>query len=313
MGGSAMNSPVLKVKNLKRYYPGVKAVDGIDLTVNKGTCFSILGPNGAGKTTTVEILAGLRNRDSGDIEYFGKNTKTIDRNIKRRIGVQLQTTNFLENLTVTETIEFFSGLFETRVSTNKLIETVSLNEKRKNRIKELSGGQLQRLAVAVALVNDPEIVFLDEPTTGLDPQARRMLWETIKSMKENGKTVILTTHYMEEAEELSDKVVIIDHGNVVASGTVRELINSIEHDNIVEFTISNIKNSNSVNAIKEKFSGLKLIDKMRYSITTQDVEKTLIKLFDIAKENNFMLNDIMIRKPNLEDVFLTLTGHSLRD
>jgi len=308
-----MNSTVLKVNNLKRYYPGVKAVDGIDLTVDKGTCFSILGPNGAGKTTTVEILAGLRNRDSGDIEYFGKNIKAIDRNIKRRIGVQLQSTNFLENLTVVETIEFFSGLFETSVSTNKLIETVSLNEKRKNRIKELSGGQLQRLAVAVALVNDPEIVFLDEPTTGLDPQARRMLWETIKSMKENGKTVILTTHYMEEAEELSDKVVIIDHGNVVASGTVRELINSIEHDNIVEFSVSNIKDRNSVNAIKEKFSGLKLIDKMRYSITTQDVEKTLIKLFDIAKENNFMLNDIVIRKPNLEDVFLTLTGHSLRD
>jgi ABC-2 type transport system ATP-binding protein len=311
MGGSEMNSPVLKVKNLKRYYPGVKAVDGIDLTVYKGTCFSILGPNGAGKTTTVEILAGLRNRDSGDIEYFGKNIKTINRNIKRRIGVQLQSTSFLENLTVVETIEFFSGLFETHVSTNKLIETVSLNEKRKNRIKELSGGQLQRLAVAV--VNDPEIVFLDEPTTGLDPQARRMLWETIKNMKENGKTVILTTHYMEEAEELSDEIIIIDHGNVIASGTVRELINSIEHDNIVEFSVSNIKDSNSANAAQEKFSGLKLIDKMRYSITTQDVEKTLIKLFDIAKENNFMLNDIVIRKPNLEDVFLTLTGHSLRD
>lgn len=308
-----MASPVLKVSNLKRYYPGVKAVDGINLTVEKGTCFSILGPNGAGKTTSVEILAGLRNRDSGDIEYFGENTNVIGRNIKRRLGVQLQSTNFLENLTVVETIDFFSGLFEKRISTDLLIRTVSLEEKKKNRIKELSGGQLQRLAVAVALVNDPEIVFLDEPTTGLDPQARRMLWQTIKKMKENGKTVILTTHYMEEAEELSDKVVIIDHGKVVASGTVRELINSIEHDNIVEFSISNIENILSINALKEKFSGLKLLEKSRYSITTQDVEKTLINLFDIAKENKYILNDIVIRKPNLEDVFLTLTGHSLRD
>ncbi|MFO7881630.1 MAG: ABC transporter ATP-binding protein [Kosmotogaceae bacterium] len=308
-----MNSPVLKVKDLKRYYPGVKAVDGIDLTVEKGTCFSILGPNGAGKTTTVEILAGLRNRDSGSIEYFGKNINMINRDIKQRIGVQLQSTNFLENLTVVETIDFFSGLFEKSVSADELINTVSLIEKKRNRVKELSGGQLQRLAVAVALVNDPEIVFLDEPTTGLDPQARRMLWQTIKKMKEKGKTLILTTHYMEEAEELSDKVIIIDHGKVIASGTVRELINSIEHDNIVEFNLSENKSDLSINILKERFSGLKLLDKMRYSITTTDVEKTLIKLFDIAKENKFMLNDIVIRKPNLEDVFLTLTGHSLRD
>ncbi len=308
-----MNSPVLRVKDLKRYYPGVKAVDGIDLSVEGGTCFSILGPNGAGKTTTVEILAGLRNRDSGNIEYFGNDVNVIGRDIKRRIGVQLQSTNFLENLSVIETIDFFGGLFEKNVSTDELISTVSLNEKKKNRVKELSGGQLQRLAIAVALVNDPEIVFLDEPTTGLDPQARRMLWQTIKKMKENGKTIILTTHYMEEAEELSDNVVIIDHGKVIANGTVRELISSIEHDNIVEFSLSGIKDNRVVNLIEEKFSGLKLIEKMRYSITTTDVEKTLIKLFDIAKENKFTLNDIVIRKPNLEDVFLTLTGHSLRD
>ncbi|MFW6119687.1 MAG: ABC transporter ATP-binding protein [Petrotogales bacterium] len=308
-----MNSPILKVKNLKRHYPGVKAVDGIDLSVEKGTCFSILGPNGAGKTTTVEILAGLRYRDSGNIEYFGNNVNVIGRDIKRRIGVQLQSTNFLENLSVVETIDFFGGLFEKNISTNELITTVSLNEKKKNRVKELSGGQLQRLAIAVALVNDPEIVFLDEPTTGLDPQARRMLWQTIKKMKENGKTIILTTHYMEEAEELSDKVVIIDHGKVIASGTVRELISSIEHDNIVEFSLSGTQSYRVVNLIEEKFSGVKLIEKMRYSITTTDVEKTLIKLFDLAKENKFTLNDIVIRKPNLEDVFLTLTGHSLRD
>ncbi|WP_240739475.1 ABC transporter ATP-binding protein [Marinitoga lauensis] len=202
----------IKIENLKKYYGETKAVDGISFSVKEGEIFSLLGPNGAGKTTTLEIIEGLRKKDEGEIIYFGKYNSPENFYIKEKIGVQLQNSAFLDNLTVYETLKMFSGLYKNSLDVNELISKIFLDEKKKARVKELSGGQKQRLAIAVALVNDPAIVFLDEPTTGLDPQARRMIWDLILELKGNGKTIILTTHYMEEAEYLSDSIHIIDHG-----------------------------------------------------------------------------------------------------
>ncbi len=196
---------------------------------------ALLGPNGAGKTTTVEIIEGLREKDDGEIFYFEKKVDHIDKTVKSQIGVQLQKTAFFEYLTVYETIELFAGLYNVKVQKSdieRLMNLVALQEKAKSRVRTLSGGQLQRLALAVSLVNDPKILFLDEPTTGLDPQARRHVWEIIEQLKQEGKTIFLTTHYMEEAEKLADRVLIMDHGKIIASGTVQELIRSIEMESI---------------------------------------------------------------------------------
>jgi len=300
---------VIKVVNLKKYYGDIRAVDGISFEVFDGQILAVLGPNGAGKTTTIEILEGLRKADSGEIYYFGKKVEKIDNDIKELIGVQLQSSAFFENLTVKETIDFFGGLYKKRVPTDELIEIVSLQEKSKSLVKNLSGGQLQRLAIAVALVNDPKIIFLDEPTTGLDPQARNMLWKAILDLKSLGKTIILTTHYMEEAERLADKVMIIDHGKVIAKGTVEELINLINKESIVEFSVV----SEDFNNIYSLFEDCKKTGESRFSISTDNVEKTLIDLFEKAKKNKFKVDNVVIRRANLEDVFLSLTGHSLRD
>lgn len=300
---------VIKVINLKKYYGNVKAVDGVSFEVFNGQVLAILGPNGAGKTTTIEILEGLRKADSGEIYYFGRKVKKIDNNIKESIGIQLQNSAFFENLTVKETIDFFGRLYKKRLSTDKLIESVSLQEKAKSLVKNLSGGQLQRLAIAVALVNDPKVIFLDEPTTGLDPQARNMLWETILELKTLGKTIILTTHYMEEAERLADRVIIIDHGKVIAKGTVYELTKLIKKESVVEFGIETKTPKN----IDTLFEGCKKIDENRFSISTNNIEKTLMDLFESAKKNGFKIDNVAIRRANLEDVFLSLTGHSLRD
>jgi len=301
---------VVRVANLKKYYGDVKAVDGISFEVFKGEILAILGPNGAGKTTTIEILEGLRNLDSGEIYFFGKKIKRIDEKIKELIGVQLQSSAFLENLTVKETIDFFRGLYRRSLPTAQLIETVSLQDKVRSRVKNLSGGQLQRLALAIALVNDPEIIFLDEPTTGLDPQARNLLWKTILELKGSGKTVILTTHYMEEAEKLADRIIIIDHGKVIAKGTVDQLIRLINKESFIEFTISTSDNKKFL----DTFSEIKQIgENGKYRLPTSNVEKTLVSLLERAKETNVEIDNIVIRRANLEDVFLDLTGHSLRD
>ncbi|MDI3495301.1 MAG: type transport system ATP-binding protein [Pseudothermotoga sp.] len=301
---------VIKVIDLKKYYDDVKAVDGISFEVFKGEVLAILGPNGAGKTTTIEILEGLRKANSGQIYFFGERVQRIDEKIKERIGVQLQSTSFLENLTVKETIDFFGGLYQKRLPTSQLIETVSLQEKAKSLVKNLSGGQLQRLALATALVNDPEIIFLDEPTTGLDPQARMLVWENILKLKNSGKTVILTTHYMEEAEKLADRVIIIDHGKIIAKGTVEELIRLIHRESFIEFSINSPNHDEFLNM----FSELRRVESSnKYVLPASNVEKNLMELMEKAKEKNIEIDNIVIRRANLEDVFLSLTGHSLRD
>lgn len=305
-----MSECVLKVTDLKKRYGEVRAVDGISFEVNKGDVLAILGPNGAGKSTTVEMIEGLRKKDSGEIEYFGEKPVHITKEIKERMGVQLQKSAFLENLTVKETLEFFGGLYRKALKSSELIDMMSLGEKQKSKVKNLSGGQLQRLAVAVSIVNDPDIVFLDEPTTGLDPQARRMLWEKIENLKVQGKTVIITTHYMEEAEVLADEIIIFDHGKIIARGTLQELLDSVSKGKYVEFSLDKV---NGIPEELKKIEGFKEIEKNRYSLPTEDVEKTLSIIFNISHRENFYIENITIRKMNLEDVFLVLTGRSLRD
>jgi len=289
---------IVEVKNLKKYYKDVEAVDGISFDIEEGSIFALLGPNGAGKTTTVEILEGLRKRDSGEVKLFGETVDDIPKEMKKRIGVQLQKSAFFNYLTVGETLSLFRELYGRGYKVREISEIVHLVDKEKSLVKNLSGGQLQRLALGVALINDPELIFLDEPTTGLDPQARRMVWGIIKDLKDKGKTVFLTTHYMEEAEYLADVVCIIDHGKIVEMGRPEEIIRRsglktvIEMETIEDFVVE----------------GAEKLDANKYRLIVNDPERVLPEILKSGKVSN-----VMIRKPNLEDVFLKLTGHSLRD
>lgn len=300
----------ITVRNLRKYYGATKAVDGVSFDVPQGEVVALLGPNGAGKTTTVEIIEGLREKDDGEIFYFEKKVDHIDKTVKSQIGVQLQKTAFFEYLTVYETIELFAGLYNVKVQKSdieRLMNLVALQEKAKSRVRTLSGGQLQRLALAVSLVNDPKILFLDEPTTGLDPQARRHVWEIIEQLKQEGKTILLTTHYMEEAEKLADRVLIMDHGKIIASGTVQELIRSIEMESYIEFT------TDKAQILQKEIPSLRVTDHEKLVLPVIDVEESIHMLLNKAKELAISIDNIVIRRPNLEDVFLNLTGRSLRD
>src|SRR3954462_7419934 len=228
----------LQVRNLRKSYKDVIAVDGLDLEVRTGECFGLLGPNGAGKTTTVEICEGLNTPDSGDVLVLGRQWGDHDRELRQRLGISLQETQFSEKLTVSETVQLFRSFYERGPSPANVIAMVQLQEKAGSRVGSLSGGQKQRLALACALVGDPELLFLDEPTTGLDPQSRRQLWDLIERFKAGGRSILLTTHYMEEAERLCDRVAIMDHGRVIAEGTPRELIASLGAEHVLEFAVA---------------------------------------------------------------------------
>ena len=220
-------SPALVVRGLKKSYGDVKAVDGLDLEVAAGECFGLLGPNGAGKTTTIEICEGLLERDSGDLELLGMTWEKDAESLREKLGIQLQDTQLSEKLTVTETLDLFRSFYDRGREVRDVIDLVQLDEKKGARVGTLSGGQKQRLAIACALVGDPELLFLDEPTTGLDPQSRRQLWGLIEEFKSTGRTILLTTHYMDEAEKLCNRVAIVDHGHIIAQGSPHELIDSI--------------------------------------------------------------------------------------
>src|ERR1700719_3853413 len=231
-----ISKSALRVSQLRKAYKDVVAVDGLDLEVQAGECFGLLGPNGAGKTTTVEICEGLTPPDSGEVEVLGRRWSSDAAQLRQQLGIQLQDTQLSEKLTVHETVRLFRSFFQQGADASEIIARVQLEEKQNSRVGDLSGGQKQRLALACALVGDPDFLFLDEPTTGLDPQARRQLWELIEEFKESGRTILLTTHYMDEAERLCDRVAIMDHGKVIALGTPRELIASIGVEHIVEFS-----------------------------------------------------------------------------
>ena len=301
----------ITVENLRKTYGSTKAVDGISFKVRAGEVFGMLGPNGAGKSTTIEMIEGLRKPDSGTIAVLGlKQPGEADR-IKSSIGIQLQTTALYPRLTVTEILDLFHTFFPARktITTAELIRLVDLEEKKDTRSKQLSGGQRQRLSVALALVNDPDIVFLDEPTTGMDPQARRQLWDLVRALQRRGKTILLTTHYMEEAEQLCDRVAIVDHGHIMELGTPQELIGRYFHEIAIEFNDPG-DSAGPYLSLPGVTSGT--AENGRVSIYSSDVPATMAALLD-RTDHSGVLRNLSVRGGTLEDVFLKLTGRALRD
>lgn len=302
---------VLAVEGLTKRYGPLTAVDAVSFTVWRGETFGMLGPNGAGKTTTLEMIEGLREPDAGTVSFMGMDALRQRRAMQERVGVQLQGQALWPELTVEETLRVFQSLFRTRVPVEALLERFSLVEKRGARVKALSGGQRQRLSVASALVNDPDLVFLDEPTTGLDPQARRSFWDLIREMKRDGKTVVITTHYMDEAEELCDRVAIMDHGRIIALDTPRRLVRSLASDSTVECAFERP-------VAREGLLGLPGVRDVRREdgtdlLFTNDVSSTLAGLMRLAEGQGQKVQSLHVRSATLEDVFIALTGRRLRE
>lgn len=290
---------VIRVENLTKSYKDVVAVDHINFSIKKGVCFGLLGPNGAGKTTTIEIMEGIIKATKGQVFYYDK---PVDESMSQQIGIQFQHTALQDFLTVKETLNLFTSFYKHTVAHEELIELCDLSEflDRDNRL--LSGGQRQRLLLALALINDPEIVFLDEPTTGLDPQARRNFWQLIKNIKARNKTVVLTTHYMDEAQQLCDDVLIMDHGKVIERGTPRELLNKHFEEVFIYLPAEQVP-AELCQQLNWK------VQDQQVEITTTDVEATIALL--LAK--NVSLSGLHVKSPNLDDLFLKLTGHTIRD
>ena len=305
--------PAIEATDLKKYYGQTRAVDGISLAVDSGEIFGMLGPNGAGKTTTTEIIEGLRDFDSGDVCVLGLDIRRDKQVIKGRIGVQLQTTALYPRLTVREVLNLFRTFFRTETrDPDTLIEMVNLQDKENTLSKDLSGGQRQRLSVALALINKPEIVFLDEPTTGLDPQARRNMWQTIRTIQQDGATVFMTTHYMEEAETLCNRVAVVDSGKIIAQDTPNRLINQ-------HFTETAIEFEDKISMpVEGTFSALPAVTRTRrdgrlVTLYTTDSLATLSGLTDLANAGTIQFEGLQVRRATLEDVFLKLTGKRLRE
>ncbi|MBN1369679.1 MAG: ABC transporter ATP-binding protein [Dehalococcoidaceae bacterium] len=305
-----MNQAVT-IQNLIKRYGALTAVDGVSFSVGQGEIFGLLGPNGAGKTTTVEMIEGLRKPDSGSIEVMGIDALNDPCRLKEIIGVQLQSTTLHDKIKVREVIELFATFYKHSVTADSLLEEVSLVDKSESYIKSLSGGQKQRVALALALVNDPQVLFLDEPTTGLDPQARRNVWESIEKLKNSGKTIILTTHYMEEAETLCSRVGIMDHGKIIAIGSASQLIADAGLDSVVEFSCT----PEEASVILAELEDVKRTAELdgKFTVYTHKPSAMLQQIASLANRHNIMLNGLSLKTANLEDVFLALTGRKLRD
>lgn len=305
----------IRCTDLVKTYPGkppVEAVRGINFSVEVGECYGVLGPNGAGKTTTIEILEGLLAATSGTAEVLSMNWKNNATAIRERIGVSLQETQLSERLSVGETLSLFRSFYHSGISPDEALSRVSLQEKEGAWIKTLSGGQKQRLAVATALVGDPELIFLDEPTTGLDPSSRRELWEIIENFKANGKTVLITTHYMEEAERLCDRVAIFDAGKIIAEGTPKELIRSIGAEHVIEFSIEQ-KHLTLDLSLLQSLPTVERVDhdQANYHITASEPHIVLPALINCLAKQQITLASLSTRHASLEDVFVNLTGRHL--
>jgi ABC-2 type transport system ATP-binding protein len=311
------NSASLLLRGVKKTYADVRAVDGLDLEVARGECFGLLGPNGAGKTTTIEICEGLTAPDEGTVELLGLNWLSNANELRQRIGIQLQETQFPDKLTVEETLRMFRSFFRRGISVDESIKTAQLEEKRKSRIGGLSGGQKQRLAMATALVGDPELLFLDEPTTGLDPQARRHLWDLVDELKHAGRTIILTTHYMDEAERLCDRVAIMDHGKVIALGTPQQLIASVGGEDIVEFAVAGQGTEQGTvdAAMLTAIPGVQShrVDAGLHQLAVSEPHTVVPRIFTALTEHGLHLSEFRTHSATLEDVFVRLTGRNLRD
>jgi ABC-2 type transport system ATP-binding protein len=302
---------VIRVDDLRKSYGETRAVDGVTFEVRQGEVFGLLGPNGAGKTTTVEILEGLRKPDTGTVTVLGLDVRRHVDELKSRIGVALQTAALYPKLTVIEVLTLFRSFYGSGREPTELVDLLDLGEKRTTRTQDLSGGQRQRLAVALALVNDPTLVFLDEPTTGMDPAARRSLWDIIESLRRDGRTVLLTTHYMEEAEILCDRIAIMDHGRILETGTVSELVSrrfrerSVRFDRLAGLDEARLRAFPGVSDVRHEDGEIVLY--------TSDVAGTIGALLAATDALGAEPQNLMIRRPTLEDVFLDLTGRALRD
>ena len=304
----------LRVEGLRKYYGDVRAVDGVDIAVPPGECFGLLGPNGAGKTTTIEVCEGLLAPDAGVVELLGLRWDRDEHELRERLGIQLQETQLAEKLTVEETVRLFRSFYDKGRLVDDVIDVVQLDEKRDARVGKLSGGQKQRLALACAIVGDPDLIFLDEPTTGLDPQSRRQLWDLITDFKRLGRTIILTTHYMDEAEILCDRVAIVDHGKVIALGTPLQLIASLGAEHVVKFAL--VQGSPTLDeATLHSLDGVRVARAVagEYELQVGALHQTVPALLAFLASRQLELAQLTTHSATLEDVFVSLTGRQLRD
>jgi len=308
--------PAIRCSSLAKRYGDVVAVAGLDLTVETGECFGLLGPNGAGKTTTIEILEGLTLPDAGEVEVLGMRWGIgHDRALRQRLGIQLQETQLADKLTVEETLRLFGSFYRDSQAVDDVLALVELEEKQRSWVNKLSGGQKQRLAVACALVSRPEFLFLDEPTTGLDPQSRRQLWDVVTAFRARGGSVLLTTHYMEEAERLCDRVAIMDHGKIIALGTPRQLIASLGAEHVVEFALADgAGRAPSVDDLAA-LPGVQAVRPApdRCALTVTAVHRAVPALLALLERRGAELSMLATHHATLEDVFVSLTGRQLRD
>ena len=309
----------IQCRDLRKTYDGkVEAVRGLNIQIEAGECFGLLGPNGAGKTTTIEILEGLLQPTSGEVSIFGRTWKTDAREMREWLGISLQETRLSEKLTVRETVNLFASFYREPRDSKEVLEQLQLTEKADAWVGKLSGGQRQRLAVATALVCNPKILFLDEPTTGLDPQSRRQLWDIIRGFQRNGGTVLLTTHYMDEAERLCDRLAIVDHGQIIAEGSPANLIEKLGGHHFVEFSVGGNAAENNDGGSLEAWRALPGVDSAReedgmVALSVKEPHLTIPALLDVLGKQGSKLQHLTTRQASLEDVFVRLTGRHLRE
>lgn len=306
----SVSGVVIEVEELVKTYPGITAVNHISFTVQQGEIFGMLGPNGAGKSTTIECLEGVRQPDNGHIRILGLDPKKDGFKLRERIGIQFQSAALPDRLKVWEAIDLFATFYKRPLDCHQLLETMQLTEKRDTYLTKLSGGQKQRLFIALALVNQPELVFLDELTTGLDPQARRAMWSLVQEIRAQGKTIFLTTHFMEEAERLCDRVAIIDHGQIIALDTPQNLINALGSENRVVFATAQPVDAAALEAIP----GVRRVEQIRDRVVVYGPKDGLVgRVVNALEANGIAFDSLQAEPPTLEDVFLSLTGKEIRN
>jgi ABC-2 type transport system ATP-binding protein len=304
------SQPVIVVKNLLKEYPGIRAVDGISFDIQPGEVFGMVGPNGAGKTTTIECIEGLRQPDQGSIRVLGLDPRTDGYQLREQIGIQFQSAALPDRIKVWEALDLFSSFYKRAVDSEQLLTKMGLEEKRNAYMAKLSGGQKQRVFIALAMINDPQILFLDELTTGLDPQSRRVMWDQVQEIQAQGKTIFLTTHFMEEAERLCDRVAIVDHGKIVALDTPQRLVDGLGEENRVVFeTTGDLGQS-----ILKKLSGVGRVERIGDRVVVYGKKAGLVgRVVNALESSNTPFQNIHSEQPTLEDVFLKLTGCDIRN